>query len=358
MISPPSEFSKDLVGAEAVHFPAPDKSLVVLSRNDIEGRLVVERERAALTLSINRAPDPESLDVKFSELELPAARALLNRFTGVIKEGKLQGDPLPELRAVSEVFHWAESHEVPFASRAGSSAAELSAAWLDCLIDRQPISRFQSWMNRNEVLPGLFELRMPTQLLLASTLMRVQEHYEGPRFRGKVFQRDTYQHWYSKQSYADGFSYYQDWSGFNFPDWAAKGFASKQFAPYTNAEKALLRELPSGRRKYYVIGTSNEHLDACEHEVAHGLFYLIDDYRREMSALVQDPSLNRFRRFLLEKKGYHHTVLDDELQAYLTGAPKDLIDEDFDLTPHRSLMKAARRIFRSTVNELARDHHS
>ena len=42
-------------------------------------------------------------------------------------------------------------------------------------------------------------LEADTQYELASTFMRLQEHYESPKFRGKKVDLEEYMDWYAKE---------------------------------------------------------------------------------------------------------------------------------------------------------------
>ncbi|NDB56269.1 hypothetical protein EB169_10645, partial [archaeon] len=69
-----------------------------------------------------------------------------------------------------------------------------------------------------EVKPNIFAVIIPNGFDRAMTFCRVQEFYESPnpQFRGKHFSMWDYMKWYSKE-YDRGFSYPNDWSGFNIP---------------------------------------------------------------------------------------------------------------------------------------------
>ena len=70
-------------------------------------------------------------------------------------------------------------------------------------------------MSRRRLADGIYLVRFDSQYALASTFLRIQEHYESSRFRGRVFSLEDYMDWYAGRFGA--FTYYQDWSGFKRP---------------------------------------------------------------------------------------------------------------------------------------------
>ncbi len=58
-----------------------------------------------------------------------------------------------------------------------------------------------------------------------------------------------------------------------------------------------------------------------DHETAHALYYTDSDYKREADAVLATLDLSPIRRWLSSSGGYHHSVFDDETQAYLISNP-------------------------------------
>ena len=54
----------------------------------------------------------------------------------------------------------------------------------------------------------IFHLKFNSQQELAETFLRFQEHYESPKYRGKVFTLGEFRKWYTDVH--GSFSYYQD----------------------------------------------------------------------------------------------------------------------------------------------------
>jgi len=161
----------------------------------------------------------------------------------------------------------------------------------------------------------IYLVSFPDQHLLASTFLRFQEHYESPKFRGRIFTLEQFSDWYAKTN--GKFSYYADWSGFNIPDRVLRPFYDGRFDPLTVKEQAFLdlfRGIPS---PYYIIGTVAGRPNDMIHELVHGLFTAFPDYRRDVIGCLRRFNLAAARKTLLGM-GYCRAVLDDELNAYVT----------------------------------------
>jgi hypothetical protein len=150
-------------------------------------------------------------------------------------------------------------------------------------------------------------------------MMRFQEHYESPKFRGKVFTREEFEDWYAATR--GTFTYYADWGGFNFPSRVLGPFKGGAFDPLTEKEQALL-ELVRKHAKgdSYVIGCIKGDAQTLAHECVHGLFAIFPKYRKDvLAAIARHPT--ELLRKKLGRMGYHPDVFDDEINAYLmTGA--------------------------------------
>lgn len=79
--------------------------------------------------------------------------------------------------------------------------------------------------------------------------------------------------------------------------------------------------------RWYLIGCSDQSPShVMDHEVCHGLFYTLDEYREKVLKQVGDMPSGARKKMTdwLAKRGYDESVFDDEINAYLsTGIPKD-----------------------------------
>ena len=193
-------------------------------------------------------------------------------------------------------------------------------------------------MKRIAIADRIFLVRFDTQYALASTFLRIQEHYESSRFRNRVFSLEQFMDWYAGRYGA--FTYYQDWSGFNVPSTALEPFYQGRFDPLLRKEQRLLRLFRAERSPFYVVGVA---ADAdLTHEYAHALFFTRPAYRNAVRAAMREYDTTRFEKHLAAL-GYHRHVLVDEVHAYLIAEAEELGVSVGRLAP---LRKTLRAIFR------------
>lgn len=173
-------------------------------------------------------------------------------------------------------------------------------------------------MIRSRIADGIFVVRFKTQYTLASTFLRIQEHYESSRFRNRVFSLEEFMDWYADRFGA--FTYYQDWSGFNVPSTALAPFYDGTFDPLSRKEQRLLALFKRARAPFYIIGIAAE--QDLKHEIAHALYFMRPAYRKAVRA-----AMRRYQTTALEKRlaamGYHRHVLSDEVHAYLVSSGRE-----------------------------------
>lgn len=160
---------------------------------------------------------------------------------------------------------------------------------------------------------------------MANSLVRFQEHYESPEWRGKIFTLGQFYEWYSE--FKGGYTYADDWSGFNFPDYVLKPFINGLFDPLTKVEKKIVKLFRYRTDKFYVIGSANDSdKEVFPHELAHAIYYTNDKYREKVNSHLQQYNLHSLKNWL-KSKGYCEEVLDDECNAYLA-CDTNLLDEE------------------------------
>ncbi len=200
-------------------------------------------------------------------------------------------------------------------------------------------------MTKTQIADGIFVLHFETQYALASSFLRIQEHYESSRFRKRIFTLEQYKEWYAAEFGA--FTYYEDWSGFNVPSSAFAPFYAGKFDPLLDKEQRLLRLFHNEREPFYVIGIASA--ADLEHEVAHALFYTRPDYREAVLEAMRpyDTSAIEGR---LASMGYHRQVITDEVHAYLVAAGGSFAEA---LKPLAPLQRTLRAIFRKHAADIA-----
>jgi hypothetical protein len=190
---------------------------------------------------------------------------------------------------------------------------------------------------KSKVASGIFLLRFRTQYQLAATFLRVQEHYESPRFHGRVFSLEQYMDWYAERY--GNFTYYQDWSGFNVPSTALQPFYAGRFDPLSEKEKRLLEMFRRVRGRFYVIGVFGRAGSSLTHELAHALFFTDAIYRKAVQRAMLAYDTRTLER-QLSKAGYARHVIPDETQAYLVAPSRKLGTGLKQLEPLRRELRA------------------
>lgn len=180
----------------------------------------------------------------------------------------------------------------------------------------------------SEIIPNVFHLKFASQKDLTSTLVRFEEFYESPEFRNKIFSMEEFYFWYKNSKKHGRFSYFTDWTGFNFPSYVFKPFWEKKFKNLTVREKKLLQKFPQTSNKFYIIGTykSNikDHDSVLKHELAHALFYIDSGYRRKVLKILKGIKNPKPLENYLGELGYSPKVFQDEIHAYYLTEIEDL----------------------------------
>ncbi len=183
-------------------------------------------------------------------------------------------------------------------------------------------------LKRIYVAPGIIHLKFNNHNELTKTFLRFQEHYESPKFRGKIFTLAEFKRWYKADRKSKTFTYYTDWSGFNIPSKVLVPFKSGLFDPLSSREKRLLDALSLDKGKFYIIGTyESKSSGTLDHEIAHALYYTDKNYKAEIDKALKGVDFSPIRKKLM-LMGYCKEVLPDETHAFLLGS-KEHIGERF-----------------------------
>jgi len=180
-----------------------------------------------------------------------------------------------------------------------------------------------------EMYPKIFALVIKDDKLRARVFMRYQEFYESDSdsFRGKGFKWYDYVKFYKEKTKKDYFSYHEDWAGYNIPCTSIESCMA--VIPDLNFYDLIMFSVVDTIRKqigsdnYYLIGidqSTGEDPSLIFHEVAHGLWFSSGVYKAKQSKNIE--RLKPFVRDSVANKiigmGYSETVVDDEIQAYLS----------------------------------------
>jgi hypothetical protein len=171
-----------------------------------------------------------------------------------------------------------------------------------------------------EVLPNIFAVIVKNHYDLAMLFCRAQEYYESPnsKFRNNQFSIWNYMKWYHEK-YNKGFTYGNDWSGFNIPIAVLKQCykISKIESPYDIAMKEIVKKISSNNG--YVIGCEDLEGDTFKHEICHALYYTNKIYKKELDNITKTLPKKHYKilKENILQMGYASKVVNDEIQAYL-----------------------------------------
>jgi len=176
----------------------------------------------------------------------------------------------------------------------------------------------------------IYSITGKKNIAIAKAFVRFQEYYENPIFKGKKgFTLAQVEKWWDKEN--QGEEYYTFWQGFNIPGWVILDIIrTKKFYPLTRGEKQILKlleDIPSNvLANSVIIGIGTDIKDAFDHEFAHGLYGTNKDYRRAQlgNVLLMDKQLRALMKAALKDVGYHESVVEDEIHAYMSTYVKTL----------------------------------
>lgn len=221
----------------------------------------------------------------------------------------------------------------------------------------------------SQVKPSIFLLEFQEQYDLCMFFLRYQEYYESPspQFRGKSFQILDFMKWYSLEFGKGAFTYPKNWGGFNIPSYVVKqvvdlGIPDKNLYDYEMWEVYKQCREQVGD-KFYLIGVSkskkkseSKGKDYLDHEIAHGFFYINDQYREEMTQLVEEmpTELVMAMRNFLKKLGYTPEVYTDEIQAYMS-TTEDFADYKYLTSRNTKKLMKARKPFERVLRKYMKE---
>jgi hypothetical protein len=195
-----------------------------------------------------------------------------------------------------------------------------------------------------EVVKDIFHLEFPTPYLAGATLMRFQEYYESPKFHGKIFTLEEYMDYYAAKH--GGFTYCEDFIGYNFPSETLIPFYEGKFDPLSVKESKIL-EAFLGKTEYYVIATasnSSSRYDDFIHELGHGLFRIDSEYREKVKKILSEVDLKPIYEYLKDAE-YCRSQFLDEAHAVLLEEAMSFRRTGLKAQDYSVARKALRRIY-------------
>lgn len=189
----------------------------------------------------------------------------------------------------------------------------------------------------SKYLDSIYLVQFEESYDLAMTFLRYQEFYESTNseIRGKQFTLIQYMDWYVKEMCGNGaFSYHEDWAGFNIPSTIVDEVRKLGILDLNHHDARMFDIYDEARSihgdgDFYLIGTTEDDDGTLQHEVAHGLYYINEEYKTEVDKIwnsMTHQSKSLMKEYLLEE-GYPDKVHIDETQAYLSTDSLHLNDE-------------------------------
>lgn len=171
------------------------------------------------------------------------------------------------------------------------------------------------------------------------TLFRPSEYYESPHpnINGKMFSYEDFLLTYIRPN--GEITYFKDWPAFNIPGHVFSEFWEK-FDNVSSAEGQVYDLIKSNinmKKPYYIISNLVGDKGGYEHELAHAIYYLDEQYKIDMDNELKNVSSKIMKKLYkgLTKIGYPMNIqhiVDDEAQSWLATSHKNDFDIEFNFT--------------------------
>lgn len=164
---------------------------------------------------------------------------------------------------------------------------------------------------------NIVEVRFKDSFTLCYCTYLFSHYYEDPNFKGKIFTRQELDSFYLSTKGNENW-WKKQWAGSNLPDYIFKPFIEGAFKELNAFELDLIELVKSLKEPYYVIMTSDDSLNARDHEIAHALWYTNNSYKTEVLAVLDEykEEYNKVSAAILNS-GYDSSVILDECHAYM-----------------------------------------
>ena len=185
-----------------------------------------------------------------------------------------------------------------------------------------------------EIKPFIYCVEVDDDYDRAMLFCRYQEFYESPykKFRGKRFTWMEYMRHYKLAWKKKTFTYPDDWSGYNIPS-NVMDKANNIF--YKDTEYDVImndiyfycaidsQNKNNGTKcNWYLIGASSKDKGTTNHEIAHGLYFTNEDYKKNVTKLIKNIKPTHYEKLKkkLIKMGYvdDKKIIDDEIHAFMS----------------------------------------
>ncbi len=216
-----------------------------------------------------------------------------------------------------------------------------------------------------EPVNNLYCLQYPSHYLCVASFMRIQEFYEsqdediiGQYFTMEEFMDCNGIHQKRKHNKTESFTYFEEWGGFNVPHHVLLDFEDKFEDDLLDKEQHVFDLLDKKvedwrEEKFYLIAISRKR-DYLNHELAHGLYFLFDDYQDEMNELIDECTYRKRLINMLQKDGYAEGCINDEIQAYLSTSSDQYLRDTCGIKNANKVSKPFKNLFRKYKKKYAK----
>jgi hypothetical protein len=187
------------------------------------------------------------------------------------------------------------------------------------------------------VVPNVYAVVIKDNYDRGMLFCRYQEFYESPytEIRGRYFTLEFFMWLYRKKTKKRFFTYFDDFAGYNIPsDKFEEAYTVfyKCDDDYNQVMRAVFDVCLQDAGlspSFYVMGVDNIKGKLFEHEFAHALYYINNEYRKRMNDAIDSIDkvmFNKIKKILINL-GYSRKkeIIYDEIQAYLsTGIDPEL----------------------------------
>jgi hypothetical protein len=213
-----------------------------------------------------------------------------------------------------------------------------------------------------QIRPRVFHLKFNDSREMSMTFFRYTEFYESKydSIRGHKFTMAQHMGLYCREYLKNNnldWTYCTDWGGYNIPVDIIKQVHDMGILDpnhYDSFMYSIYHMIMSQtqNKSAYLIGTYGEKKDSLlKHEMAHAMFYVDTNYKKEVTDLIQRTDQNLIKSLykILSDQNYPAKVLDDELQAYLTTGDYGWFKKFSRKKDFKSFESKMRKIYRSHI---------
>ena len=173
---------------------------------------------------------------------------------------------------------------------------------------------------------GVLHVTNPNPKELAYAFLRAQESSGNPHWIGKRFTDNQFLEWYDEMRARkeDGrWEYHKEYVGFSVPSSAFRPLYEGEFGPnkFAIEERLLLllsEPIDKGRKKAFVIGTTEHDLATLDHELSRALSHVDAEYNNRTLEITQGiPNDLRIKmnRWFLNDGTFLSEVIPQEIVA-------------------------------------------